>query len=503
LRRNSPLWGNPFEWKVLNMEKIFSDAKGGVSVGMNQMVYVFGGVKGSISILSLALTFLFFLFPVRAEVLQPNTPESLNVWLDYACFQNLPDTNQSYVEIYYSFNRKQLKFNQEGGAYEAKLFLNLTITDKLGNQVENRVWNRRSKVTRWEETQIDYMILDEAEVILEPGDYILKLSVTDLGSDLKGEATMNLRVRGFEVKNLQLSDLELAFRIEPDTSTSRFTKGGRKILPNPSGVFTHPMGIVYFYGELYNLIALPTANQDYLLSFTVSDSTGKMVKDFGSQAREKPGNSAVVLSGINISTLPGGRYVLKVEAQDKETGQKAFVTKNFTILSLEAGKQESQESSDEVERFKQDVAYIATSEELNMFDQLTLEGKKRFIEEFWKKKDPTPDTPINEFKIEYYRRLNYTSLHFSRTEKANDGWRTDMGRIYILYGEPSEIERHSLSQEEKSWEQWNYNKLQGGAYFIFVDEDGYGVYRLVHSNLRGEVKDSQWEERVRMESPYR
>jgi GWxTD domain-containing protein len=486
------------------MEKIFSCAKGGSSFFMNQMVQIFGGAKGNISILSIGLTLLFFLFPVRAEVLQPNAPESLNVWLDYACFQNLADTNQSYVEIYYSFNRKQLKFSPpEGGTYEAKLFLNLTITDTLGNQVENRVWNRRSKVTRWEETQIDYMILDEAEVILEPGDYILRLSVTDLGSEFKGEASLDLGVRAFGVKNLQLSDLELAFQIEPDTGNGRFTKGGRRILPNPSGVFTHSMGIVYFYGELYNLIALPVSNPDYLLNFAVLDSTGKMVKDFGTQTRKKPGNSAVVLSGVNVSTLPGGRYVLQVQAQDQETEKKVLVTKNFTVLSEEAGKQERLESFDEVERFKQDVAYIATTGELNMFEELTPEGKKRFIEEFWKKRDPTPNTPINEFKIEHIRRINYANFHFSRTEKANDGWRTDMGRIYILYGEPSEIERHSLSQEEKSWEQWNYNELQGGAYFIFVDEDGYGVYRLVHSNLRGEVKDSQWEERVRMESPYR
>jgi GWxTD domain-containing protein len=476
------------------MVKIFSSAKawGG-----------FRWAKGSFFLLSLTSAWLFCLFPLRAEVSQPKNPDTLNVWLDYACFRNLPDTAQSYMELYYSFNRKQLKFSQEGRTYEAKLFLNLTIKDKLGNLVENQMWNRRSKVSRWEETQIDYMILDEAEVILKPGDYLLNLSVTDLDSESFGEATLELKVRGFGEKNLQLSDVELAFQIEPDTSASRFTKSGRRILPNPSGVFTQHMKMVYFYAELYNLIVSPASNPDYLLSFTVLDSTGKMVKDFGSQAHPKPGNSAVVLSGINISTLPRGRYVLRVGAEDKETEQKTFVTKNFAILGEETERQVSPESLEEVERFKQDVAYIITSRELNMFDQLTWEGKKRFIEEFWKKRDPTPDTPINEFKIEHTRRINYANFHFSRTKEANDGWQTDMGRVYILYGEPSETERHPLSQEEKSWEQWNYDQLQGGAYFIFIDEDGYGVYRLVHSSLKGEVKDSQWEEKVRMTSPFR
>ena len=459
--------------------------------------------KGNIFILSLILALLFCLFPLTAEAIPLQSPNSLNVWTDYACFQNLPDSNQSYVEIYYSFNRRELKFTQEGEIYEAKLFLNLTIEDKLGNMVENRMWNRRSKVSRWEETQIDYIILDRAEVILEPGDYLLKLSVTDLGSECQGEARLKLKVKAFGEKNLQLSDLELAFQIAPDTSTGRFTKAGRKILPNPSGVFTHGMEMVYFYAELYNLTVLPGADPNYVLSFTVLDSTGKKVRDFGSQVREKPGNSAVVLSGINISTLPQGNYLLQVEAQDKETGRKVLVTKNFTILGEEVEKKEGLASLEELEKFEQDATYIATTGELDMFDQLTLEGKKRFIEEFWKKRDPNPDTPINGFKIEHYRRIAYANFNFSRTREANDGWNADMGRIYILYGEPSEIERHPLTAESKSWEQWNYNQLEGGVYFIFVDEDGYGVYRLIHTTLRGEVKDYRWEEKVRMGSPFR
>ena len=455
------------------------------------------------SAFSLTLALLFCLFPLSGEAVPQKSQDNLNVWLDYACFRNFPDTNQSYVEIYYSFNRREFKFTQEAQTYEARLFLNLTIEDKQENLVENRMWNRRSKVNRWEETQIDYMILDQAEVILEPGDYLLKLSVTDLGSEYQGESSLDLKVKAFGEKNLQLSDLELAFQVEPDTSTHRFTKAGRKILPNPWGTFTHDRGMMYFYAELYNLAVLPDADPDYVLSFAVLDSKGKEVKDFGNQTRKKPGNSAVVLSGINISTLPKGNYILQVQAQDKESKQKVSITKNFTILGGKTEEEKSLLSPDEIERFKQDVTYIATAGELDIFDQLTLEGKKRYIEEFWRKRDTNPDTPINEFKIEHYRRINYANLQFSRTRESSDGWYADMGRVYILYGEPTEIERHPLTRESKSWEQWNYNELEGGVYFIFIDEDGYGVYRLVHSTLRGEVKDPTWEERVRGDSPFR
>jgi GWxTD domain-containing protein len=456
-----------------------------------------------VAIFSTSLVLLPCLFLLAGEVLSQESTATLDLWLDYACFRNWPDTTLSYLEIYYSFNRGELEFVQEGEVYEASLFLNLTIENQLGDTVENRMWNRRSRVDRQEDAQANYMILDEVAVLLSPGDYLMKFSVTDLNSEQQGETSLELKARAFGEEILLLSDMELAFQIEPDTGIGRFTKAGRKILPNPSGVFTHDMGIVYFYAELYNLTVSLGADSDYVLSFSVLDSTGKKVKDFGSQTRKKPGNSAVVLSGINISTLLQGNYILQAEAKDEGSKQQAFISKNFTILSEEAEREGNLASSEEVERFEQDVAYIAVTKELQMFDQLTPEGKRRFIEEFWRKRDPDPGTPINEFKIEHYRRMGYANSHFSRTRETNDGWNMDMGRIYILHGEPSDIERHLVSAENKSWEQWNYNELEGGVYFIFIDEDGYGVYRLVHSNLKGEIKNDDWEEMVRRESPFR
>ena len=280
-------------------------------------------------------SFLLLLFacplPSAGQIPAPESLDGLHVWLDYACFRNWPDSSQTYLEIYYLFSRGELKFTREGETYEARIFLNLTIEDQQGDTVENRMWNRVSRVNSWEDTQADFMILDEAEVLLEPGDYVLKLSVTDLGSEAKGEAKSELKVKAFVEKDLQLSDLELAFQIDPDTTASRFTKAGRKILPNPSGVFSHVMEIVYFYGELYNLASSPQADSDYVLTFSVLDPTGKKVKDFGSQTRRKPGNSAVVLSGINISALAQGNYVLRVEAEDKRPDKRRLRPKTSTF----------------------------------------------------------------------------------------------------------------------------------------------------------------------------
>jgi len=93
---------------------------------------------------------------------------------------------------------------------------------------------------------------------------------------------------------------------------------------------------------------------------------------------------------------------------------------------------------DPMKRFKQwieeEVAYIITDPELQVFNALTAaEEKEHFIEQFWARRDPTSSTAENEFKEEHYRRIQYANERFAA---GRPGWRTDRGRIYIKYGEP-------------------------------------------------------------------
>jgi GWxTD domain-containing protein len=88
----------------------------------------------------------------------------------------------------------------------------------------------------------------------------------------------------------------------------------------------------------------------------------------------------------------------------------------------------------------EDVRWIITDEERSAFKQLSNdEERDQFIEAFWARRDPTPDTPENEFKEEHYRRIAYANEHFPA---GIPGWKTDRGRIYVMYGPADEIESH-------------------------------------------------------------
>ena len=140
----------------------------------------------------------------------------------------------------------------------------------------------------------------------------------------------------------------------------------------------------------------------------------------------------------------------------------------------------------------EDVVYIISPEERNAFGQLaTNEEREQFIEQFWLRRSPNPDLPDNEFKEEHYRRIAYANEHFA---SGIPGWKTDRGRMYIVWGPPDEIDSHPTGgtydrpQEEGGgstttypWETWRWRYLEGmgeNVIMEFVDPSGSGEYHL-------------------------
>ena len=140
----------------------------------------------------------------------------------------------------------------------------------------------------------------------------------------------------------------------------------------------------------------------------------------------------------------------------------------------------------------EDVRWIITDEERSAFMQLSNdEERDQFIEAFWQRRDPTPDTEENEFKEEHYARIAYANEHFA---SGIPGWKSDRGRIYIVFGKPDEIESHPSGgsyerpMEEGGgetstfpFEQWRYRYIEGiGQEVIieFVDTCMCGDYHM-------------------------
>jgi GWxTD domain-containing protein len=185
------------------------------------------------------------------------------------------------------------------------------------------------------------------------------------------------------------------------------------------------------------------------------------------------------------------------DAQAAPPGQDGQTDPLKRPLSQKQKKQNSKSLRQELSRrdkvwLDQDVAWIITDEERSAFKQLSNdEERENFIESFWQRRDPTPDTAENEFKEEHYRRIAYANEHFPA---GIPGWKTDRGRIYIVFGPADEIESHPSggtyqrpmeegggSTSTFPFEQWRYRYLEGiGQEVIieFVDTCMCGDYHM-------------------------
>jgi len=190
-------------------------------------------------------------------------------------------------------------------------------------------------------------------------------------------------------------------------------------------------------------------------------------------------NVGVVLMLIlTVGTIPGVLAQEKSQGKDRNERKKKEELKSVYKNWLD-----------------EDVSYIITDEERKAFKALkTDEERDQFIEQFWLRRDPDPDTPENEYKEEYFQRIQYANEKFA---SGIPGWRTDRGRIYIMFGKPDELESHPSggSYERPSYEgggststypfeTWWYRYIEGIGSDIeieFVDPSGSGEYRIARS----------------------
>src|SRR6201997_1907331 len=187
--------------------------------------------------------------------------------------------------------------------------------------------------------------------------------------------------------------------------------------------------------------------------------------------------------------------LLLVTTSSLSIAQKKKESKREDTKKEEAAKRSrEQENASRVFRkwLDEDVAYIITNEERAAYKALkTDEEREQFIEQFWLRRDPTPDTVENEFKEDHYERIAYANERFA---SGIPGWKTDRGRIYILYGKPDEIESHPSGGtydrpiEEGGgttstfpFEIWRYRYIEGIGNEVlleFVDPSMSGEYHM-------------------------
>jgi GWxTD domain-containing protein len=430
---------------------------------------------------------------------------------DYAVFRG--DSGRAFVEVYYSFGSGQLQYLKEGTKFNSAAVLELSV---LENQREAIAVHRKWKVPY---STSDTSLLDSRRslvglvgILLKPAQYTLRIAAFD-ANDAASRDTLEfpLVLRSFPEDSLSESDIEVCSSIKqvfPDTS-NMFYKNTLEVIPNPTSLFGGDFPIVYYYVELYNLLK-KVKDGEYTYVASVYDAAGHEVIT-QRKRKKRVHDSSVEVGTINIGKLRSGTYTLHFAVDDSMAQEHTLSLKKFFVynpaVSLASESRGGDSKSDylsseyalmdekTIDKDFEVIRYVALGDEMKRYESLTeLDAKRKFMYEFWKRRDPDPTTMENEVKKEYLGRVEHANLNFRGGLK--EGWKTDRGRVYIVYGPPDEIERHPNEMGSKSYEIWYYHSLQGGVEFDFIDRSGFSDYILVNSTHRSEIRDDNWQRQL-------
>lgn len=455
--------------------------------------------------------------PILAQdtLIRQSFTGDVEIFVDVVSYKNLQDPSQTFVEIYYALERNQMEFIEllpdHPGVYSAAWDIETIIETEIGDRVNWNRWQQVSQDTTFEGTRESWTTYDIywPPVLLKPGVYRFITTITDLNSRLSGDTKVGVDRRmvvvpDYSSSELTVSDIELAVRLGRASSQNKFVKSGLQVVPNPLRVYGVNLPVLSIYAEIYGL-SEPAAEGEAPRTYTRSVGIEGLNVDYrhSFETVTKPvraSNDLIAVTNMNVGIVPRGDYRLLVEIVDNSTGQRAVREKRFWVISETAiiapSELETIEMTDEnIIRLRNEIEYLARTEELEDYDRRDPEGKRQFLIEFWKAMDPNPSTPENELRQEILRRFNYANEYFA-TPTQPEGWKTEQGRIWIVYGVPDDRIPHVVETGRgKPWVEWIYDQLgnQGRSFFIFVDTSGgFGSYRLFHTNVPGEIQNPNW-----------
>lgn len=405
---------------------------------------------------------------------------------DYANFWM--DDTLTYTELYFQVPFSRLRFVRNQQIYRAAYEIELYLEDEAGDLVHSRSAQDEIEVANYEETvSRENARASLFTVSLRPGVYHLRAIVTDRETGKSAEVYTELQVRDFSGRALSLSDLQFSSNIELNPSSPDFVKFNRRVEPNVTRVYGQTNSKLFVYYEVYNL-AFDAEVDSFQTTITILAEDGQVITQLQKYSR-KPGTSCVQSLCLPIADLPGeyalalahtgrttersarraGTYRLNIEVTDKQTGQRAESSGTFSVYREGFSFQDY--SADEL---IDQLRYIASNKELRKLARMEASQLEQGLKEFWKRKDPTPDTPENELMEEYYRRVRFADRSFKA--EGGHGWRAPQGQIYIVFGPPDRIQRILGTFPDPPCEVWEYREIN--RRFVFA-EVGKGTYELL------------------------
>jgi GWxTD domain-containing protein len=385
-------------------------------------------------------------------------------FVDWAAFRE-EEGEKFGVEIYYKILTRALTFVKQTDQFRASYEVQVFLSNKINKQVTGTSVEEDYFVGSYGETEStsDFLI-NTVPLSVYSGRYKLRVKLIDANSGSAFELEKDLKIPSRGEDRILFSDIQFIRHLADSTGESKFNRQGKLAIPSVSRSYGDFVPTLLFYYEVYDL---PRESGQYVLSYQIGHLAQAFTRQETAAVTLEPGTFSV-FDSVSLEGFPSGDYFLTIALMNQDQVE-ARIERSFQLdWSLL-----NQLKNDYLKAVGQ-LRFVASSSEMKGLKEAPEEERLERWLAFWKSKDPTPGTPDNELRDEYYRRLKYVNQNLS--VRTREGWETDMGRVYMIYGHPDDVEKHPFDRDKfKAFQRWYYYKEN--RIFLFVDR-GDGEYEL-------------------------
>ncbi len=344
------------------------------------------------------------------------------------------------------------------GRFGAGVEFTVVFESRQQAELRGDAWERRMVVADFAGTRgPNAVVLEKRTFSVPPGRCRVRILVRDLNSGARSSVQQKFDVPDYARLPVGFADLELGVA----DSTGEF----RPVATRRLGT---EVGRIAARASLFDRRPGPWPRR-YPLQYRIRDEAGQVLIS-GTQDVSLAASGEPAIVRPARAELFLGSYVFEVELVEGKSHWR--VERSFDVD--ESGPPRGRE----FERMLEPLSYIASPGEMDWLRALTPEQQAQGWEEFWRRRDPSPDTPRNEMQLEFFRRVRYAEHRF---QGFGPGWRSDMGRIYIKFGPPDQIENRPSTATTPQLEIWYYN--QPYRRFVFGDREGFGRFTLLNPTV--------------------
>lgn len=409
------------------------------------------------------LLFVFCTTLTFEAIAQPSTPSATSptILLDAYAFRGPVGDTRARVDVYLSVPYQSLQFEAYNTSLAAQYKVHVIVRDSVSRKIIDSSYTRsvvedEYAVTRGSTGKADNSIRTFA---LQAGTYRIEATVSDQFSRREYEQSRSLVVPDLlnDVPNIS----SIMYLKEIEQRGERY-----RIAPSVGDVVWNAESPLFAFVEVY-MDSLPS---NAGLSWQLTASDGRVLAKGLGQAFACSLRTQQTFVPLSVPPRSAaGSYTLTMRLHPNDTTRTlATRTRPYVIpRSLTTS------ILSDLDKAIKQLIYVAEQSDLDNIRsaQNDAERQQRF-EEFWKRQDPTPATTRNEAFEDYYGRIEATNKRF---RSYTEGWLTDMGRVFIIYGEPVSIDRYSSQSGSALLVRWTYSN---NTTFTFEDSTGFGDYRL-------------------------